>query len=372
MPVDEIMASRKTRVFSQMGHVHNRKLLTPERQIHPEQGKRLMTTAKTAAMNSKASALRVTGLPSLHHYDALLSKAEEIEMNRQQQEEAETMEIEPAPAEEGDDLFARLGNPAGGEEQQEHGKRREAPTLNLNQLMESDVPPKKKPKQGSKKAVSRQSSQHEEAKTAQIANLAAEEQQQLRETDPQMHLIAECLQTCPDCLPKLRVSSVFEGSAIGNSIWSARERILPKLQGKKEYDILSRRLAECEAASKLTSKGGLLKLPKSELQQVLVVLNDMDNFQLPLSLRLQLMERRGFDLLEEVVNLSDESKWKARARDFATTLVPAVTENLGFDLFCVTCSALMHDEKVRQDALNWLGSKAESGEALVYKDGFGD
>ncbi|CAE7260880.1 unnamed protein product [Symbiodinium sp. CCMP2592] len=364
MPLDELMACRKTRIFSRTGHVHSRKLLTPECQIHVEQGKRLMNKAKTAAMTGRPTALKLTGLPTLTHYASLRDKADDIEMNRRGREKAAAAAAEAADA----DMFAAFGDAGeGGEAPAEQCRPREAPTLDLCQLGEE--PQKKKPKPA-KKAPSRHSSQNDTGKPATIVNMTPEDEQHLKETDPEMHMVVQALQTCHDCLLKLSVASVLEGGSIGNSIWSAREKVLVKLQGTREYDILSRRLLECEAASKLMQKGGVLKLQKADLQQVLVVLNDMDNLRLPMSLRLQLMERRGYDLLEEVLNSSDESKWKARANDFAATIFPLVTENEGFDLFRVTCSCLVQDEKVRKDTLSWLGDKAESGEELVYKDGF--
>ena len=116
---------------------------------------------------------------------------------------------------------------------------------------------------------------------------------------------------------------------------------MPKLEGKKQYDTLVKRLAECEAADKLCGCD-MSSISERDLLSLLQVLDGADSIALPVSVRLRLVERNARDLCTGITHGADDL-----ARDcakFVQTVLPLKLQDFSFDMFSPTFTSVLGEE----------------------------
>ena len=124
-----------------------------------------------------------------------------------------------------------------------------------------------------------------------------------------------------------------------------KEKILPKLEGAREHDLLVQRYAECEAADKLVS-GNIMTMGSRDLTNLLTVL-DGTNITFPFPVRCKLVERHATDVCKDIFE-STEDPVSLRSR-FCELLLPQRGIPASFDCFCLTLAGLLVQELEQVD-----------------------
>jgi len=212
MPLAEIMACRKTRLYSQLSHHHRQAFLRPEWQLTQQQGVNPYNFYKNREIDERGKGIKSTERPHLKHFNDLQDVAAGLERKRLEQEAAAAAQDDEMPeddfacpeAEDLDQIMQNLGD-----DDQPVPKRKAAPGV---ARAAGSAAIEKKPKEKRREGKS-------STGAAEIA-VASVEMEALKEKDMEMLKVAQGLGQLAECLTKLSVQDILQGQKRGSSQWS--------------------------------------------------------------------------------------------------------------------------------------------------------
>ena len=209
MPLAEIMACRKVRLYSQLSHHHKQTFLRPEWQLTQQQGVNLYNFYKNREIDERGKGLKSTERLHLRHFCDLQETSDGLERKRQEKEAAAAaQDDDEAPgdgfdAEDLDHSMQSLG------EEGPAPKRKTAPGVARaagSAVVEKKTKEKKRDGKSSTGA-------------AEIT-VASAEMEVLKEKDLEMFKVAQSFGQLAECLTKLSVQEILEGQKRGPSVWA--------------------------------------------------------------------------------------------------------------------------------------------------------